>query len=85
MESLPCGRKFAELVADHVLGNGDRDVILSIVYGEPETIFENVSLHGSEQSTAYPTNVGRIVQERACVLITTLFCSAWRRVGKLTK
>jgi hypothetical protein len=83
-------REFSQLVPYHVLRYSHWDVVLPVVHEKSDPacnakMFETRTPSLNDESNTYPTKFGRIVQERASVLMGVLFASASRMLGNATK
>lgn len=85
-EALLRMRKLPQFMSDHILGNCHREVVLSVMHEKTDPAQRQVSvLETTTYFDTYPTKWGRIVHERASVLMGVLLVSASRTLGKETK
>lgn len=84
-ESFLCVRKFTEFVANHVLSDHHRDVVLAVVYQKSDAVNVYRSSESSPNRPTHPTKFGRMVQARAFVRMGTLSSNACFRFEKATK
>ena len=77
--------KLTQLVSDHILGNSNRNVVFTVVHHETNAASESARHRAPGRVLSYPTKFGRIVHDRACVLIGTLSSNALVRFGNATK
>ena len=85
-ELFPRRRELAQLVPHHILRDEDRDVVLPVMNKEPQAVKHlNEKYYACQAYTTHPTKFGKMVHERACVLIGMLFSSANRKLGNATK
>lgn len=92
-EALASRCKFAQLMTNHLFGDVDGYVILSVVHEESESMcrrecrsHERMVVRNCPLFLAtHPTKFGSMVHARALVRIGVLVFRAWARLGKATK
>ena len=90
-EPLPRDRKLSQLVPDHVLRHRHWDVVLAVMDHKPEPCSSreerqyNPGHIRSVKGRTHPMKLGRIVHDRAWVVMAMLFSRACLRLGNATK